>query len=196
MLIIEETKGEHCSTECSDEYYKPNLQIRAYRCRTHSPRASSDWLVTQLMMRRATIEGTSHWCGWLPLCFRLVCHYHSCDGLCVCRDETGEAVDLALQSLAHAQTTSWPHIADLVLEWFWDGKVQAMQVLSKHCPNAIGHLCLEHAKCNTEKRYTGGYKKVTRNFIEISAFLTPYVSTCLSTCSWKLCQTMGRTSDT
>ena len=32
---------------------------------------------------------------------------------------------------------------------------------------------LEHAKCNAETRYTDGYKKVVRNFLELSAFMSP-----------------------
>ena len=47
-----------------------------------------------------------------------------------------------------------------------------MTALSTYFPSAKGHLCLEHAKQNTEKRFSGGFKKLTKNFTEFSAFIT------------------------
>ena len=130
--------------------------------------ATHDQIGQKLKVLRIGVVGCHHASGW---CATII------PGVdCVCHDETSEAVDLALQSLAHVLTQHYGlNLADLVLEWFWDGKVEAMQVLSKHFPNALGHLYLEHAKRNAEKRYMGGYKKVMRNFIEMSALLTPYV---------------------
>ena len=48
-----------------------------------------------------------------------------------------------------------------------------MLALSTYFPTANGHLCLEHAKRSTKKRFSGGFKKLTKNFTEFNAFLSP-----------------------
>ena len=64
------------------------------------------------------------------------------------------------------------HILDLaehVLEWFWDGKIESMNALKAFFPDAKSHLCLEYAKRNAEKRFTGGYRHVVTNFVDSMA---------------------------
>ena len=46
--------------------------------------------------------------------------------------------------------------AEHVRDWFLDGNVESMNALKAFFPDAKSHLCLEHAKRNAEKRFTGG----------------------------------------
>ena len=81
---------------------------------------------------------------------------------------------MTLDALAHALNQRHGlNLVDFVGEWFWDRNPGAMHALSTYFPSAKGHLCLEHAKRNTEKRFSGGFKKLTNNFTEFSAFLPP-----------------------
>ena len=103
-------------------------------------------------------------------------HHHYSRKKCVVHEETCEAVELALDALAHALDQHHGlKVVDVVFKWFWDGNLGAMQAISIFVPTANGHLCLEHATRNTEKRYSGGFKKLTKNFTEFNAFLTPQV---------------------
>ena len=93
---------------------------------------------------------------------------------CICHQETKEVVDLTLKALIHLlQQRHGINLVDFVGEWFWDGDQGAMSSLASLFPDARGQLCLEHAKRNAEKRFTDGYKKVVRNFLEFSAFMSP-----------------------
>ena len=65
------------------------------------------------------------------------------------------------------------NLVDFVGEWFWDGDQGALSSLTRFFPDACGHLCLEHAKRNAEKRFKDGYKKVVGNVFEFDAFTTP-----------------------
>ena len=88
--------------------------------------------------------------------------------------ETREVVDLTLKALIHLlQQRHALNLADFVCEWFWDGRAEAMATLASHFPGACGHLCLEHARLNAEKRFKGGFQRVVRNFIEFIAFTSP-----------------------
>ena len=94
---------------------------------------------------------------------------------CICHEETCDVVQMTLDALAH--TLHQHHdlnLVDLVGEWFWDGTPGAM-TMSTYFPSLNGQLCLEHAKRHTEKRFSGGLRKLTKNFKEFSAFLTPPV---------------------
>ena len=93
---------------------------------------------------------------------------------CICHQETKEVVDLTLTALIHLlQQRHGINLVDFVGEWFWDGDQGAMSSLTSLFPDARGHLCLEHAKRNAEKRYKDGYKNVVRHFLEFSAFMSP-----------------------
>ena len=84
---------------------------------------------------------------------------------CVCHEECFDAVDLALEACAHLlDVRHGIFLADVVGEWFWDGHVGAINVLTEFFPQAKGHLCVEHAKRNIMKKT-----------IEMLAFTTPMV---------------------
>ena len=77
-----------------------------------------------------------------------------------------EAVDMAVKALIHAlQQARGLHLPDHVLAWFWDGRVEAMNVLKENFEGALGYLCIEHARRNAKKRYTGGYAQVVHNMV-------------------------------
>ena len=97
---------------------------------------------------------------------------------CICHHETKEVVDLTLKALIHLlQQRHGINLVDFVGEWFWHGDQGAISSLASLFPDARGHLCLEHAKRNAEKRYKDGYKNVVMNFIEFSAFMRPWAFT-------------------
>ena len=48
-----------------------------------------------------------------------------------------------------------------------------MNVMKAFFPYAKSHLCLEHAKRNADKRFTGGYRHVVTNFVDSMAFQGP-----------------------
>ena len=57
---------------------------------------------------------------------------------------------------------------------FWDGRIEAMEMLKKHFPLALIHLCLEHDKRNVAKRnHHTGFKHIIQNTIEMIAFTPP-----------------------
>ena len=86
----------------------------------------------------------------------------------LCHDETQEAVDLALRAIAHVlQQRHKLDLAEHVLECFWDGKIESMNALKAFFPNAKRHFCLEHAKRNAEKLFTGGYMHFVINFVKV-----------------------------
>ena len=48
-----------------------------------------------------------------------------------------------------------------------------MNALKAFLPDAKSYLCIEHAKRNAEKRFTGGYRHVVTDFVESVAFQCP-----------------------
>ena len=57
---------------------------------------------------------------------------------CLCHDETKDVVDICLQALIHIfQTRHGINLVDVILECFWDGRIEAMEMLKKHFPLAL-----------------------------------------------------------
>ena len=93
---------------------------------------------------------------------------------CLCHDGTTELLDMCVQALIHIfQTRHGINLVDVALECFWDGRIEAMEMLKKHFPLALIQ-CLEHAKRNvaTGYRHTG-FNHIIKNTIELIAFTPP-----------------------
>ena len=63
------------------------------------------------------------------------------------------------------------NLADKVEEWYWDGAPEAMAVLSEQFPGIIGHMCLQYAKPQWVKRFSGGFKHYAIWALELTAFM-------------------------
>ena len=60
-----------------------------------------------------------------------------------------------------------PYISD----WHWDGKAEVLKVWARYVEEALGHLCLQHAKKGARKRCKGGYVEIIPLFMDLYAFL-------------------------
>ena len=95
---------------------------------------------------------------------------------CVCYEEKCDVVQMTLDALSHSLFQHHGlNLVYLVGEWFWDGNPGAMLALSTYFSSAKGHLCIEHAKRNTEKKFSGCFEKVTENFTEFNTLRSPPV---------------------
>ena len=96
---------------------------------------------------------------------------------CLCHEASRELLAFGLEALIHIfQTRHGIHLVGFVLECFWDDQIEAMENLKELFPEALIHLCLEHAKRNLAKQYPHtGFKQLINNTIDMIAFTPPVV---------------------
>ena len=90
----------------------------------------------------------------------------------VCAQESTKCLELGLAALdAVLESRFGFKLNDVVAEWYWDGRPEAMTVLAKHFEGKPGHLCLQHAKKQIGARFGKGFSHEVKKGIDLMALM-------------------------